>query len=206
MDLEETFKSLVQKYNSNPIVVDNLWNEIYKNYSRKKRHYHNLTHLENLLKELIQNRAIIEDWDSILFALFYHDLVYNVLKKDNEEKSALLAVKRLTEIDVPKERIEFVKIHILATKSHEINSNNDANIFTDADLSILGSKDDDYKSYCQKIRKEYAIYPDFMYYPGRKKVLMHFLAMDKIYKTSLFRGLYEEKAIKNMKTELQLYE
>jgi predicted metal-dependent HD superfamily phosphohydrolase len=204
MNLEATFKSLVEKYDTNTVVIDRLWTEINKSYSNKKRHYHNLTHLENLWTALNQHKNLIQDWDAILFALFYHDIVYHVLKKDNEEKSALLAEKRLKEINIPTEKVTLIKNHILATQSHELNHNNDTNLFTDADLSILGSKEEVYKSYCQKIRKEYAIYPDFMYYSGRKKVLTHFLGMAYIYKTKHFRDLYEENARKNMTHELQL--
>jgi predicted metal-dependent HD superfamily phosphohydrolase len=39
----------------------------------------------------------------------------------------------------------------------------------DADLSILGKDLDTYLAYTKMIRKEYSIYPDFLYKPGRKK-------------------------------------
>ena len=56
----------------------------------------------------------------------------------------------------------------------------------------------------KNIRKEYAIYPDMLYNPGRKKVLQHFLTMDTIYKTAVYRDRYEQKAKENLQRELEL--
>ncbi len=78
----------------------------------------------------------------------------------------------------------------------------ETNLFTDADLSILGSDPDTYKVYSKQIRREYSIYPEIIYNPGRKKVLTHFLKMDKIYKTEEFSDRYELNARINIQTEL----
>ena len=75
--------------------------------------------------------------------------------------------------------------------------------FTDADLAILGSDYDKYIHYVKSIRKEYKFYPDFVYNPGRKKVLEHFIQMTRIYKTDFFFSRYEEQARKNMNDEIR---
>ena len=59
-----------------------------------------------------------------------------------------------------------------------------------------------YDTYCQQVRKEYSIYPDFLYKPGRKKVLEHFLNMERIFKTTYFFDLYEAQARENLRREL----
>ncbi|MDX2245424.1 MAG: hypothetical protein SF052_01505 [Bacteroidia bacterium] len=79
---------------------------------------------------------------------------------------------------------------------------NDTNLFTDADLSILGQKREIYHAYSTNVRKEYAIYPDILYNPGRKKVLQHFLAMEQIFKTPHFQEKYEAQARANLEEEL----
>jgi predicted metal-dependent HD superfamily phosphohydrolase len=66
----------------------------------------------------------------------------------------------------------------------------------------LGYTWDKYREYCQQVRKEYAIYPDFLYNPGRKKALQHFLDMDVIFKTGFFRNKYEIQARKNIVQEI----
>lgn len=135
---------------------------------------------------------------------FYHDLVYDAKKQDNEEQSALLAEKRLTALSVPEAIISLCKEIILATKSHLVSANSDVNLFTDADLSILGKPWEQYEIYYKQIREEYSVYPDLLYKPGRRKVLKHFLAMERIFKTDVFREKYEKQARRNLGRELEV--
>lgn len=201
--LQETFQVLLLKHVNNKKLAADFWNEIEKNYNGSKRYYHTLAHIENMLQQLISCKEQINDWDTVLFALYYHDIIYKATKKDNEEQSAMIAAKRLSLINYSKAKIALCGQHILATKLHSVSKNNDTNLFTDADLSILGSSSETYFTYTKQIRKEYSIYPDFMYKPGRKKVLQHFLQMGRIYKTDHFYELYEEQAKENMSEELQ---
>jgi predicted metal-dependent HD superfamily phosphohydrolase len=203
--LKETFIQLITKYTDSSMLCDRLWAEIEKAYSGSKRHYHNLLHLTNLLDQLTTVKSEIANWEAILFSLYYHDIVYNTLKTDNEEKSAALAEKRMREIQVPAHIIELTRQQIIATKSHNTSANADTNYFTDADLSILGCDWDEYAAYFNKIRKEYAVYPAIIYNPGRKKVLQHFLQMERIFKTEIFYQLYEARAKLNLQKEMTLY-
>lgn len=134
---------------------------------------------------------------------FYHDLIYNASSSGNEEKSAEAAQKRLQQLGVPATKIRNCVDQILATKGHTMSDDTDTNIFTDADLSILGHDSAVYTAYYKNIRKEYSIYPDFMYNPGRKKVLQHFLAMPRIFKTDHFYDTYEAQARINLQAELE---
>lgn len=202
--LKETFTRLLKNYTDNQLLARELWAEIEQNYTNKKRHYHTLQHLENLLAQLTAVKNEIKDWDTVLFTLYYHDVIYNALKSDNEEKSAELAVKRMKQIAVSDETIKLCVAQILATKSHLKSADSDTNYFTDADLSILGQPWETYSAYYKNVRKEYVIYPDFVYNPGRKKVLAHFLAMDGIFKTDFFYHKFEMQAKENLKEELSL--
>lgn len=199
----QAFKKLVCKYQINEVIIETLWNEIEKFYSEKNRHYHNLSHIENLISELESVKHLIKDSDTIMFSTFYHDIVYNTLKQNNEEKSAELAEKRLTSLGLANEKILKCKAQILATKTHILNPDSDTNLFTDADLSILGKDWNVYSDYFKNIRKEYHFYPDLIYYPGRKKVLKHFLEMERIFKTDAFYENYEKQARENILKELE---
>jgi predicted metal-dependent HD superfamily phosphohydrolase len=202
--LKETFIELLTNYTDSDSLTNELWTEIEKNYSSKKRHYHTLHHLDNLLTQLTEVKNEIQNWNSILFTLYYHDIVYNSLKSDNEEKSAELAEKRLKQISVSLDTIELCKNQILATKSHIKSTDSDTNYFTDADLSILGQNWETYSLYYKNVRKEYSIYPYLVYNPGRKKVLKHFLSMDRIYKTDFFYKKFERQAKQNIQKEIEL--
>jgi predicted metal-dependent HD superfamily phosphohydrolase len=202
--LKQTFIELLAKYTNDSYLIDELWNEIKQHYSHKKRHYHALNHLENLLEQLTEIKPMIKDWDVVLFSLYYHDVIYNALKQDNEQKSAELAEKRLKSIGISLKIIEDCKAQIMATKTHFLSENQDTNHFTDADLSVLGQDWETYLNYYQNVRKEYAIYPDFVYNPGRKKVLKHFLAMERIFKTAYFYEKLEQQARVNLERELRI--
>lgn len=200
--LKETFVKLASTYTDDNLLIKELWEEIEATHSTPKRHYHTLKHLENLLYQLEAVKDQIQNWDAVLFTLYYHDIVYNPLKDNNEEKSAELAAARLSALAVPAGLSQLCKQQILATKKHLFNTDQDTNYFTDADLSVLGQDWHVYSAYAEGVRKEYSIYPDLIYKPGRKKVLQHFLQMDRIYKTDHFYKMLEISAKRNLQQEL----
>lgn len=202
--LAETYTALLSKYTEDKNLIAKFWNEIETAYSAKKRHYHTLHHLANLLQQLSTVKDQIKSWDVILFTLYYHDIVYNALKSDNEEQSTVLASARMKQISIPGQTIEQCKEQILATKKHLPSTDSDTNYFTDADLSVLGADWGTYLNYYKNIRKEYAIYPSIIYNPGRKKVLLYFLEMERIFKTDYFYSKLEKQAKQNLQKEFDL--
>jgi predicted metal-dependent HD superfamily phosphohydrolase len=70
-------------------------------------------------------------------------------------------------------------------------------------LSVLGTFERRvWKNYNTAIRKEYAVYPDEIYIPERKKVLERFAESNQIFHTSFFYNNFEEQARKNLEYEL----
>lgn len=202
--LTDTFLQLVSKYSDDHEIANNLWLEIFTKYSEPKRHYHTIDHLETIISDLKEVKDKIIDWETTVFAIFYHDIIYKVTSSSNEEDSTKLAMKRLSEIGYPNEKITKCATMILATKLHELSEDNDTNYLTDADLAILGKSPEDYQKYTEQVRKEYAIYPDFIYTSGRKKTLQHFLQIDSIYKTECFLKKYNQQAKLNINNELEV--
>jgi predicted metal-dependent HD superfamily phosphohydrolase len=200
--LAQLFTELARRFSADATLIGTLWVEVKEAYSGPKRQYHSLAHLAAMVAELWPVQQSVVDWDCLLFSLFYHDIVYKVPGSDNEEKSADLAVARLARLEVPAAQIERCRIQILATKQHEPNGDPDTDLFTDADLAVLGQPWPFYQVYAQQVRLEYKIYPDLLYKPGRKKVLRHFLDKARIYKTALFFERYETAARANLKQEL----
>lgn len=202
MNLRDYFFQLCAHFNQDKMLVEVFWLEIEKKYAEKGRHYHNRTHLENMFSEFELVKDRIENFSNISFSVFYHDVIYDASSKLNEEKSAEFAKLRLEKLDLNKTDIEEISKQILATKSHQKSENNDINYLLDADLSILGKDIESYIKYTQQIRKEYSIYPDFLYKPGRRKVLQHFLELESIFKTEYFRDRYESQARENIEIEV----
>ena len=199
--IKETFLNLIRKYSENEDYNLECWNEIENNYSSKSRHYHNLEHLENMLSELSKIQSEVKNLDCLLFAIYYHDIIYKPTKSNNEHQSALTFENRISKTSF--DNLNECMSQIEATKEHKISDDYDTNILLDLDLSVLGKTSEDYKKYSGNIRKEYQIYPDFMYRKGRKKVLKSILELDFIYKTDYFKRLYENQAKENLRLELK---
>ncbi|ASK32272.1 hypothetical protein CEY12_20250 [Chryseobacterium sp. T16E-39] len=203
MNLQERFKKNLLLHTQDQNIIDILWKEIESQYSQKERYYHNLEHLDNMFSEIELVKTHISDFSNISFSIFYHDVIYDASSKLNEEKSAELAKKRLQKINREQKSIDEIFEQILATKAHQKSHDSDTNYLLDADLSILGQSSQVYLDYTKKIRKEYSIYPDLLYKPGRKKVLQHFLDLEYIFKTDYFKNRYENQARMNIESELK---
>ena len=76
------------------------------------------SHLETIYNQLkpFQLTPAIE------FSIFYHDIVYKTQERDNEEKSAMFAKKRLKELGVADEVRKKVSELIMETKKHKASS------------------------------------------------------------------------------------
>ena len=200
--MEAIFISAASQYSNESRFINQLWQEIELAYHDKTRYYHTMKHLHHLYDELLQVKQNIKDWDTITFSIFYHDIFYSPLRKDNELKSAELARTRLASIHFPANQIEKCVKMILATKDHTASDDEDINFFTDADLSILGTNRPVYIEYFQGVKKEYAALPGIIYKAGRKSVLQQFLKMSSIFKTADFYHKYEKAARENINYEL----
>ncbi len=192
--LKNKFKILCQNFINDENIICQLWQEIELAHSSENRYYHSMKHLEQLYIELPKFDIVTE------FAIFYHDVIYDASKSNNEKESAKLCKKRLSHLNVPKKFINETTQLILETKTHEPTSPNNA-LFLDADLAILGSSEKVYQTYIKSIRKEYAIYDDITYESGRKKVLKHFLEKPNIYQSAYFYDKYEKQAQQNILIE-----
>lgn len=199
--LKSVFIELVNKHSGGNGLSKQLWKEVKNNYSAHMRYFHNLHHLECILEELIKVKDLVEDWDTLLFSLYYHDFCYSSTSNNNEEKSAAHAGKRLLQMGYPISKTVKCREQILATKYHH-DCKGDGQYLCDADLIVLGKDWSEYSQYKENIRKEYSIYPDIMYKNGRKKIIRHFLEMEKIFNTKVFFEQFEKNARRNLEKEL----
>jgi len=192
--LKNKFQTLCQNFTTNQQLIDSLWQEIVERHSEPNRYYHTLKHLEHIYREIPKLDTVTE------FAIFYHDIIYDATRSDNEKQSALVCEEQLALLGVTSTTIVKVTQLINETKTHEPSIKRNA-LFLDADLAILGATKEVYKKYTQNVRREYSIYSDEIYYEGRKKVLKHFLEKERVYMSHYFYKLYEKKARNNITIE-----
>ncbi|TAH20229.1 MAG: hypothetical protein EAZ08_06265, partial [Cytophagales bacterium] len=179
---------------------EKVWKKLIQAYTHKSRYYHNLTHIEDLLGQAQTHQNHLQDRDSILLAILFHDVVYKASKSDNEKESAVFAQKVMQAMTITAHKISKVYAYIMATKKHEpATDDSDLQFLLDIDLSILASTPTQYKLYTEQIRKEYSIYPDFLYRNGRRKAMESFLERPQIF--YFYNEEYENKARENIKNE-----
>lgn len=202
--LKQEWIALASIYSVDEQLMSKYWDEIETHYTSKGRHYHNLSHIYNMLKQAETIVDEIHDYNVFRFSIWYHDIIYKATKKNNEVKSAEFTQNRLKSFNFDEKRIEIVNKLIKSTEKHTIilNENNDNAYLLDIDLSILGTQWGVYQNYIQNIRKEYDIYPDFMYKKGRKKAMLHFLERESIYFTTLYQNKFENQARQNIEREI----
>lgn len=200
MNLKDKFINVLLEIGFEANQTDALWEELVKAYSGKNRYYHNLTHLEEMITQYEMYHSQLTFPAEVLYAIFYHDYIYKATSKENELKSAELAISILP--TNAKINAALVFEMIVATKLHEHNAVEDINWLIDFDLKILSKEWNDYEVYFKQIRKEYKIYPDLLYNPGRKKALQHFLENEFIFQTETFRTQFEKQARENIMKEI----
>lgn len=202
MTLPSRFELLLNPLTTDSSFISELWEELQNKYAQKFRAYHNTTHLDEIFGYFDTYQSQLEHPWEVAFAIFYHDAIYNIWKKDNEEKSAMMAVKYLQKLKISEASIERIEAHILATKTHQA-TYPDTEWMVDFDLAILGQPAEVYDNYTKNIRKEYRKIPLALYKPGRKKVLQHFLGKESIYSTQEFQNKFEVTARENLSRELE---
>lgn len=174
-------------------------------YGAPNRRYHDLSHVLALLNlsaaygHALENRAVVD------LAIFFHDAVYDVGRRDNEDASAALARDRLTRLGFGASLVDEVARTIEAT-AHMAKTagapEGDLAWFLDFDLSILGADRTSYAAYAEAIRQEYAIYPGDAYFRGRRAALESFLARPSIFTTPELRIRWEAAARDNIIWEI----
>jgi|SRR5262245_14943670 len=196
--------SLASRPASSLSLIESIFYSIVENYSAKDRAYHNLSHIQSLLilGETLMDK--IKNPDAVYFAIWFHDVIYDTKRSDNEEKSAEFTVKALAGMGVPEQTIATAREMVLATKDHRgANLSWDMKAFLDLDTSILGAPEETYKKYSTAIRKEYSWVPDILYRKGRMKVLNDFLEREHIYHTEEIKAEYELQARNNIAVEIK---
>ena len=177
---------------------------LYEAYDQKQRAYHNLQHLSECLETLDSLGEIQENLrPSLEFALWYHDVIYDVLSARNEDKSADSALRQLSEWGRPATQQCLIRSLILATRHQTLPSTPAEGWMVDIDLAILASPTPRYQLYERQIRQEYRAVPWFTYRQKRGEVLSAFLNRPHIYSSAQPRKDWEPRARANLAWSLE---
>jgi predicted metal-dependent HD superfamily phosphohydrolase len=173
--------------------------EMIQAYSAPGRHYHGLAHIEDCLAKLDRVASLgARDRETLSEAIWWHDVVYDPTRPDNEERSAELAQQNVA----PDLRDEVARL-IRLTRTHDVAPGDRLGaILISIDLSILGADAEAYDAYAAAIRREYGHMPDEAYRQGRAAVLERFISRPVIYPDAGFAAQFDRQARANIAREL----
>lgn len=176
-----------------------VWPRIVTAYSEPHRQYHSLDHITAVIAEFESLREHFQDPDAALLALFFHDIVYDPARSDNEERSA----EALREI-LSGRAADLACAHILATKRHEADTPDTA-LVVDIDMAILSAPWPDYLRYAENVAREYLpVYGTEAYAKGRCEMFLKPIQDRQIFLTDIFAAR-EADAHRNVRDELAMW-
>lgn len=200
--LRQRFYNSFSKLMSVP-QVESLFNDLAKNYNEKSRKYHNLNHISACFKHFDSISEKLDSPHLVETALWFHDVIYNPLKSNNELKSAQYALDVLQATSLSTHELEEIYSHILSTIHPSQPSSLDQKYLIDIDLSILAADTKSYGQYKELVRQEYSFVPNLLYKRGRKKLLNSLLLQNRLYHSDHFFEIWEDKARNNLQQELE---
>lgn len=172
-------------------------------YSESHRHYHTFQHIRSCLALFDEVAENINDTFSVESAIWFHDVIYNPRRNDNEQMSADHSKSFLESIRLEPPAIKRIEHLIILTQHPSRPVASDEKYLVDIDLSILGAEEQLYELYERSIRKEYAFVPGIIYRRGRGKLLKKLFQTGRIYHTDYFRDKYEYRARQNIERALR---
>jgi predicted metal-dependent HD superfamily phosphohydrolase len=180
------------------------WAAVVAAWSERHRRYHDLAHLAAVLGIVGELAGAAADSDAVRLAAWYHDVVYDPRRGDNEEVSAARARAGLRGL-VDDDRIAEVERLVLLTAGHDP-APGDANgaVLCDADLAVLASPPESYATYASAVREEYGHLSDEVFAAGRAEVLEQLLALPALYRLPAVAESWTARARANLAAELSL--
>lgn len=184
-------------------------------YANPPRAYHHFGHVQDVL---VHYRMVDAGpgWhrpNEVWLAVLYHDAVYVPGRSDNEAVSARLAIEHI-ERGWPQAGIDAQRVAdlILLTARHgglraeDVGmgeAGEDACLFLDCDMAILGATPEIFAAYDRAIAEEYRAVPRWLYRIKRRQFFKKLLASDRVFLSDFFRDRFEAAARRNLQAALK---
>jgi len=173
------------------------FDEVIERHSEPHRAYHGPRHLRECLDWSWRVPVEADTRSRLQVAIYFHDLIYDPLARDNEARSADRFCLLARDAELREAEIGLVRDLILGTATHLAESV-EGSWMNDIDLSILGASPTRFAEFEAAIRHEYAAVEPDVYRRGRAHVLRSFLERDFVYQTVFFRERLERLARDNL--------
>lgn len=180
-------------------------------YATPPRAYHDFQHVQEVLRHFAEV-SVGPGWTQpveVYLAALYHDAVYEAGRKDNESRSAGLAMAQIAQW-LPETGIDALRVAELIDLTARHGQFSPADFgddgfaldtrhFLDCDMAILGAKPEVFDAYDRGIEEEYRGHvPGFLFRLNRKRFLKGLLARERIFLSDFFHQRYDAAARRNL--------
>jgi predicted metal-dependent HD superfamily phosphohydrolase len=172
-------------------------------YMEPHRRYHDLGHIEACLRLFDGVRHLAERPSEVATALFFHDVIYQPLARDNEAQSAAYMRAMLSAAGADRLAIERIEAAILCTQHHDRPPSVDAALVLDIDMSILAERPEVFDAYEDAVRAEYAVVDDASFAAGRSAFVRSTLERPVIFHTPELAARWDAAARTNLRRALE---
>jgi predicted metal-dependent HD superfamily phosphohydrolase len=179
-----------------------LYDDVRGRYSESHRHYHTHQHLAECFEKVQDIIRLAEHPAEVHLGLWFHDVIYDPQRHDNEQRSAAWARNAAREFGASAESAQRISDLVMFTRHAAEPIGIDAQVLVDADLAILGAHPARFQEYEAQVRREYGWVPDAMFRPNRARLLTAFLGRSHLFCTAHFRERYEAQARRNLQRSL----
>lgn len=138
--------------------IEEIKDRVLERWNEPHRFYHNMQHFKEIKKAIDRSSVSAEEKGILLVAALYHDAVYEIGAKDNEQKSADLFLEDFTGILTPP-TINRVHSIIMDTASRKMPTDPLSRTFWLIDNEVLGRDFEGLLEWERQIFKEYQKYP-----------------------------------------------
>uniref|UniRef100_A0A5S6Q795 NR LBD domain-containing protein n=1 Tax=Trichuris muris TaxID=70415 RepID=A0A5S6Q795_TRIMR len=178
------------------------WKRILESYTAPSRHYHDIQSLHRMFLLYDRCKDFLANRYALAMAIFFHNICYDAKSISNEHESALEFEKYSGEtvVDEPERIIDLIERR--AAFGQDQLEVGDAEYFSDLQLAILGSSEEEYEVYKRNLRLECCHLNDDAYRAQRLKLLKALLLIPNIFRTNFFRDLFEKQSRENVQKEI----
>ena len=181
--------------------------QLVRHYREPHRGYHTLAHIADCLRQFDGVRHMApRDADTIETAIWFHDVIYDPRRSDNEGASAEYATVALARLGADEPFREQVSRLIGLTRHTQLPTDLAGQLMVDVDLSSLGASAAVFEQNGQNIRREFAHVDDATYRRSRADILRKFDARPRIYLTDVFFARHEQAARANLRRAIKAME
>ncbi len=175
-------------------------------YREPQRYYHTPEHIEHCLSWFDQCRSLVGNPDALELAIWFHDVIYEPGKPDNEARSAAL-YRQLSDGVHAKATRGLVDRLIMATLhlGSEL-EDGDADYMVDIDLASFGLPWEEFLRDSENLRREATHLDESQFHQRARAFHQTLRARERFFHTDFFAERLETRAHENIERYLALIE